>query len=145
MQQLEDIDPECREETYLGKLPKELRQLIVKYMSTCDYSITILSSDEINKVLAIVNRSLSVGCYIPFQRGTRSRITMKKFLSNVKMRVRSEYDVSPYHILSNNEKGNIGLFCKKDYSGHFLSMFTPCRELEDALLEMEAFQNMPFT
>ena len=142
MQQFEDLGPEYREGTYLGRLPKELRQLATRYQESCNYyGIAIFADpgDPNKQTISIRSPGNMISSFIPFQRGIKNVITMREFIFDVKAGVHStSYNVTPtYGIQCYGRIGVFGLFNRKDVSENFVTTFDLCRELEDALLEVE--------
>ena len=143
MQEFEDQGPEYRQGTYLGRLPKELRQLATRYQESCNYNVSIQIRDGNNRFLTSDSNKGAIINHIPFQRGVGNNITMKEFIFNVKQGINtfSFYNVTPsYYLAASNRKNRFGLIGRVDV-GSFVFQLEMCRELEDALLEMEAFQN----
>ena len=140
MQEFEDRGPEYRQGTYLGRLPKELRQLITRYEESCNYEITINSSPTSpnRKVLVVYNKQDTVACHIPFDRGIRNKITMREFILNAKRGILVRYGVSSlYSIKSFDGESHIfGLYNRNDPERMSIVILGLCRELEDALYEM---------
>ena len=149
MKQFEDIDPEYRQGTYLGRLPRELRQLTTRYKESCDYGIDI--QDVIRKpdvkTLVLYNKTNTLGSHIPFKKGIRNEINMRDFISRVKQGIQTDYRVSTYFYIEmlpsrSREEGKpiLGLYNSLD-PVVYIVVIELCRELEDALYEMERFQN----
>ena len=147
MQQFEDLPPEYRQGTYLGRLPRELRQLTTRYSESCNYRIRIVRpqhpQEQEFKIISITDKPTLVS-YIPFQRGIINGITMREFILNVKQnnipysyRVTSSLSIAPDGI----EKDGIVLYNGTERPHTPIVFVKLCRELEDALLAMEAFQN----
>ena len=142
MQEFEDLGPEYRQGTYLGRLPRELRQLTTRYEESCNYSVIIhISSNPNIKTIGILDRRSNEGRYIPFERGIRNEITMKEFILNVKQDIETEYRVTSTYTIGGFIKNHIGLFNTGESQEIFVNVMRLCRELEEALFEMERFQN----
>ena len=145
MQEFEDLGPEYRQGTYLGRLPKELRQLVTRYEESCNYEITINSypTRPNKKAIVVYNKQETVACNIHFERGIRNNITMREFILNVKQGILVRYNVSSlYSIKTFNETSHLfGLYNRNDPERMSIFILRLCHELEDALYEMERFQN----
>ena len=148
MEQFEDLPPEYRQGTYLGRLPRELRQLTTRYEESCNYEIRIrqVPSKPNMKTLVLYNTANTLGSHIPFERRIRNDITMREFISSVKQGLDDEYKVTSSYSIRAIPSGGagknlIGLYSSIDRVGVYIIRASLCRELEDALYEMEAFQN----
>ena len=144
MQEFEDLGPEYRQGTYLGRLPRELRQISTRYQESCDYHVGITIRNENIRWLTVRNRTGTIVCNILFERGIRNNITMKEFIFNVKQGIDVRYKLTSSHYIENIRgiRGHFGLYNRKDKGeiNHYGIQLRMCREIEDALLELEAFQ-----
>ena len=143
MEQFEDLPPEYRQGTYLGRLPRELRQLTTRYKESCNYEIRIrqVPSRPNMKTLVLFNTVNTLGSHIPFERGIRNKITMREFISNVRQGIDSEYRVTSSYSIRSIPDDLIGLYSSIDHVGVYIILARLCHELEEGLLEMERFQN----
>ena len=144
MHRFKDIPREYREESsYLGTLPKELRQLTMRYKESCRYTIRELqpSQTDPNMRGILITDRVSLNCIIPIERGIRNKITMKKFISNVKRGIYSAYRVTSTYSIESDAELIISILNTQDPSSSYIIRFELCRELEEALLNMESFQN----
>ena len=146
MEQFEDIDAELREGTYLGTLPKELRQLTTRYRQSCNYQIyTNPTPGKLDrKAIVISDKEYMIRSYIPFQRGVRNTIGMQEFILDIKAGRASTYNITPAYALQHRRgmpSFTFGLYHKGEALEPYISIFTLCYELEETLLRMEVFQN----